>query len=120
MWFLAIPAMIRTGVSMVPPVLWKYIIIAVAVLAVFLYGNARGKRIARAECEAAAQRAQKAADKQDTQAEREVSAQNAKVTEELTNQKKVDDAIIANLNRELARRPAGSKCEYDKSTADPD
>lgn len=104
----------------IPAWLWKYIAIAAAILFIFFYGEQRGKRIARAQCEAAAQRAQKAANDQDLQAEREGREQDVQITDELVRQKKVDDDIIENLRKELARRPAGAACIYDKSNADPD
>lgn len=103
----------------IPDWLKKLIATLLIGLAVFTAGDIRGKRVARAECEAAAKRAQVAADKQDLQAEREGRAQDLEITNALTQQKKVDDDTIANLQKQLAAQP-GSKCVYDKSTADPD
>jgi hypothetical protein len=42
------------------------------------------------------------------------------ITEALTNQKKVDDANIELLKKQLAARGKGLPCLYDKSNADPD
>lgn len=103
--------------------LGRYAMIGVAAVAIFFAGDIRGKRVARAECEAQAQRAQQAADAQDLQAEREGRKQDLEITEALTQQNKVDNATIEALKTQLAKRiPAGKTdpCLYDKSNADPD
>lgn len=103
----------------IPDWLKKLIATLLIGFAIFIAGDIRGSRIARAECEAAAKRAQVAADKQDLQAEKEGRAQDLEITNALTQQKKVDDDRIAKLQKQLSAQP-GSGCVYDKSTADPD
>jgi len=102
--------------AMIPDWLKKLLGVLIVLAIVFAAGNVRGKRIAREECEAAARRAQTAADKQDRQAGVEVQQQDDQVNTYLTQQKKADDDKIAALEKQLK----GSKCLYDKSTADPD
>jgi len=104
----------------IPDWLKKFLGTIIILLAVFLAGDMRGRRVVRAECEARAQQAQQAADKQDLQAEREGRAQDLEVTNALTQQKKVDDETIAKLQADLAKRSAAAPCVYDKSTADPE
>jgi hypothetical protein len=122
MWFFAIPAIIRSGVSMVPAFIWKWLAIVLIALCIFFYGEIKGKRIAEAKCEAAAKVAQQAANDQDLQAEKEGRAQDLEITNTLIEQKKVDDAAIETLKAQLAKRtPAAvAKCLYDKDNADPD
>ena len=105
--------------NMVPAWLKKAVAAVLIVFAIFAAGEIRGKRIARAECEAQAKRAQNAADAQDLAAEREGRAQDLQITDALTQQKKVDDETIEKLKQQLAKSP-GASCLYDKSTADPD
>lgn len=105
--------------SSIPDWLKKLLATVLIGLALFTAGDIRGKRVARAECEAQAKRAQRAADAQDLQAEKEGRAQDLEITNALTQQKKVDDDTIAKLQAQLSKRPAGSACVYDKSTADP-
>jgi|KBSSwiStaDraftv2_1062776.scaffolds.fasta_scaffold113353_3 hypothetical protein len=122
-FLLPILGMITGGVSRVPTWMWKYISIGLVIGVVFLYGYNKGKGVERARCEAAAKIAQNAADAQDLQAEREGRQQDLQITDALTQQKKVDDAKIAALEKQLSQpRPkgAGNPCVYDKSTADPD
>lgn len=110
-------------IGRVPSFLWKYLAVALAIGVVFLYGYNKGKGVERERCEAAAKIAQTAADTQDAQAARDGLAQEKQVNEALTQQKKVDDERIANLEKELSKpRPKGASapCVYDKSTADPD
>lgn len=100
--------------GMIPDWLKKVLAVLIVLAIVFVAGNVRGKRIAREECEAAARRAQTAADSQDKQAGREIQQQDDQVTTFLTQQKKDDDAKIAKLEAQVR-----GKCLYDKSTADP-
>lgn len=117
MWFLLA---FRSWIAIIPAWAWKLIAIAVAVVALYSYGYVKGKRVAEAHCEQLAQAAQKAADAQDLQAEREGRAQDLEISNALTNQQKVDNATIEALKKDLANRKPGSDCLYDKSTADPD
>lgn len=103
----------------VPDWLKKFVATQVILLAVFTAGDIRGKRVARAECEEQARRAQRAADAQDLQAEKEGRAQDLEITNALTLQNKADKDAIAELERKLASI-SSAKCVYDKSTADPD
>lgn len=114
--WLAIPMFLKV----IPSWAWKFIAIIVAILAIYLYGYSKGKQVELARCETAARAAQKAADAQDLQAEREGRAQDQQITETLTNQKKVDDAKIEELKKQLANRKSTAACLYDKSNADPD
>jgi hypothetical protein len=103
----------------VPDWLKKLVATLLIGLAIFTAGDIRGKRVARAECEEQARRAQRAADAQDLQAEKEGRAQDLEITNALTLQNKADQDAIADLQRKLAAQPR-AKCLYDKSTADPD
>lgn len=114
--WLVVPAFLKA----IPAWAWKFIAVLVAILAIYLYGYTKGKHVAEVRCETAARAAQKAADAQDLQAEREGRAQDLEITEALTNQKKVDDARIKALEKDLANRKPGAACLYDKSNADPD
>jgi hypothetical protein len=109
-------------VSILMSPLGKIGMIGLAIGMIFLAGDIRGKRVARAECEAAAQKAQRAADDQDLHAEREGRKQDLEITETLTQQNKVDNEKIKALEAQLAKRAGGKSdpCLYDKSTADPD
>jgi hypothetical protein len=106
--------------SAVPDWLKKLLFSILVLAIVFVAGDIRGKRVARAQCEAQAQRAQTAADKQDLQAEKEGRAQDLEITNALTQQKKVDDETIAKLQAQIKQRPTSAPCVYDKSTADPE
>lgn len=86
---------------------------------VFFAGDMRGRRIEHAKCEAAAARAQAAADAQDRHAAKELDEHDAQVVEELKLQKKADDAKINDLETRL-RRQSTTSCVYDKSNSDPD
>jgi hypothetical protein len=114
LWLMAIPGVgpALTAVSFVPAWAWKWLGIAAIAFCLFTAGDIRGTRIANEKCEAAAKRAQKAADAQDLQAEKEGRQQDLQVTNSLIEQKKVDDATIAKLKK--------SSCAYDKTNADPD
>ncbi len=114
--WLVIPAFLKA----VPSWAWKFIATLVAILAIYLYGYTKGKHVAEERCETAARAAQKAADAQDLQAEREGRAQDLQVTKSLEDQKKVDDANIELLKKQLAAKGKGLPCLYDKSNADPD
>jgi len=120
MWILAIPSIIRAGISMVPAFLWKWLAILLIGLALFFYGEVKGRKAEHAKCEAAAAQAQTAANDQDLQAEKDAHANDLEVVNNLKMQKQVDDAALETLKAQLAKRPAGSKCIYDKSNGDPD
>ena len=122
MWFLlGIPAVASKIISIVPTFVWKWLAVLLIALCIFFYGQIKGKQQEHAKCEAAAVRAQTAANDQDLQAEKEGRAQDLEVTNSLIQQKKVDDAAIETLKAQLAKRPTGAKgCFYDKSNADPD
>jgi len=105
--------------SAIPDWLKKFIATIVVLGAVFIAGDIRGRRVEHAKCEEQARRAQRAADAQDLQAEKDGRAQDLEITNALTQQKKVDDETIAKLQKQLSSQP-GSKCVYDKSTADPE
>jgi len=120
MWFLAIPAVIRGAVAIVPAFVWKGLAIVVIALCIFFYGEIKGKHAEHAKCEAAAAQAQTAANDQDLQAEKDAHANDLEIANNLKMQKQVDDVAIEKLQDQLAKRSAGSKCFYDKSNADPD
>jgi hypothetical protein len=103
----------------IPDWLKKFIATILVLGVVFIAGDIRGRRVEHAKCEEQARRAQRAADAQDLQAEKEGRAQDLQITEALIQQNKVDDETIAKLQKQLASQP-GSKCVYDKSTADPE
>lgn len=117
--WLVIPAFLKV----VPSWAWKLIAVFLVLLVVFLYGYNKGKGVERARCEERARIAQEAANTQDTTADKEVRDQERMIVQSLTQQKKVDDARIAELQTQLQKRvPAGKTdpCLYDKSNADPD
>jgi hypothetical protein len=120
MWFLAIPGLIRGAVSIVPAFVWKGLAIVLIALCLFFYGEVKGRKAEHAKCEAAAAQAQTAANDQDLQAEKDAHANDLEIANNLKMQKQVDDVAIENLKAQLAKRPAGSKCLYDKSNGDPD
>lgn len=111
---------VRGFIAFVPAVVWKYIAIGVVMVCLFVAGDLRGSRVANEKCAAAAALAQKAADAQDLQAEKEGRAQDLQITNSLTEQKKVDDAELAKLKTAVTARPAGTACVYDKTNGDPD
>lgn len=114
--WLVIPAFLKV----IPSWAWKLIAVLVAILAIYTYGYNKGKHVEKERCETAARAAQKAADEQDLQAEREGRAQDLEITKALQEQKKVDDANIELLKKQLAARGKGLPCLYDKSNSDPD
>lgn len=101
----AIPAMLS-------PTMWKIIAVVVAFGSVYVYADRKATYRERAACEAAAQRAQKAADAQDAKAERELRKKSEEVVEKLTTQKVEDDAILEHLKVQLAKRPLSAPCYY--------
>lgn len=109
---LAIFGAVRGFIGMVPPVAWKYIAIAVAFVAVYGYADRKATYRERAACEAAAQRAQKAADAQDAKAERELRVQAEATVENLAAQRTADNALIEDLKVKLAGRPLSAPCYY--------
>lgn len=120
MWFFTITGIVKTAVSIVPAFVWKCLALVVIGLCLFFYGEIKGERVEHAKCEAAAAAAQTAANDQDLQAEKDAHANDLEIVNNLKMQKQVDDAAIDTLKIQLAKRPAGSKCIYDKSNADPD
>ncbi len=104
--------LIKGFVGGIPPVMWKYIAIAMAFGAVFVYADRKATYRERAACEAAAQRAQEAANSQDAKAERELRQQAEATVENLSAQRTADDAIIEHLKVELAKRPLSAPCYY--------
>jgi hypothetical protein len=120
MWFFALPGLIRGAVSIVPTFVWKALAIVIIALSIFFYGQIKGKQSEHAKCEAAAAQAQTAANDQDLQAEKETHANDLEILNNLKMQKQVDDVNLEKFKAQLAKRPAGSKCIYDKSNGDPD
>lgn len=109
---MAVWLLVKGFVGGISPTMWKYIAIAMAFGAVFIYADRKATYRERAACEAAAKRAQVAADAQDTKAGRE-QLEKAKATVETLSAKKVeDDAIIEHLKVELAKRPLSAPCYY--------
>ena len=109
---LAVFGLARGAVSLVPPWAWKVLAILLAFGSVYLYADRKATYRERAACEAAAQRAQKAADAQDVKAAIEGKQQAETVVGQLTDQKKVDNAIIEDLKVKLASAPLNAPCYY--------
>ena len=120
MMFLGIWGAIKGFAGIVPAFVWKWLAIVVVALCIFFYGQIKGEHAEKVKCEAAAVEAQTAANNQDLQAEKDAHANDLEITNNLKLQKQVDDVAIENLKAQLAKRPAGAKCLYDKSDADPD
>lgn len=103
---------------------WLKRLLGIVLLAgvIFYAGQMRGERIATAECTRKAELAKNAAKEQDAQAQRDVQQHDDQVQTWLTEQKKRDDATIADLTTKLAARTKGKvdPCVYDDLTADPD
>jgi len=114
-WFV-VPAVLKA----VPSGLWKWIALVVLLLVTHGYVYNKGKHVEKEKCEQAARAAQKAADAQDLQAEREGREQDLQITDALTNQTKVDNDRIRQLEKQLANRKPTAECLYDSTTADPD
>lgn len=104
--------LIKGLIGGVSPLMWKYIAIAMAFGAVFVYADRKATYRERAACEAAAQRAQVAADAQDAKAERELRQKAEGTVQELEAQKVEGNAIIEHLKVELAKRPLSAPCYY--------
>jgi hypothetical protein len=136
---------LRGIIAFIPAFIWKWLAIGLIAVVIFYAGDVRGRRIEHAKNQAAIEAAQAAANRQDQQAQTDVNTQDAEVTKQLMEQKKVDDAAIEDLQRRLAAAKqdadranqqaynaaskSGSKpaacppvnsCLYDKSNADPD
>ena len=121
MWFLlGIPAVARSVISIVPAFVWKWLALALVGLCLYFYGDVKGRHAEHAKCEAAAAQAQTAANDQDLQAEKDAHANDLETVNNLKMQKQVDDVALETLKAQLAKRPSGSKCFYDKSNGDPD
>ena len=95
MWFL----------TLIPSAAWKYLGLLAAAGALYAYADLKATHREHAKCEAAAVAAQNAANKQDTQAQQEVSTQDAQVVNQLKDQKRVDDAKIEWLEKEISKKP---------------
>ena len=111
---------VRGFIAFIPAFVWKWLAIALVLFAAYSYGDIRRGRIDKAEWDAAVLASKNAANDQDLQAEKESHAQDLEVTKSLQEQKKVDDAAIDDLKKQLASRPANAPCLYDKTNADPD
>jgi hypothetical protein len=96
----------------VPAWAWKYIAIGIAFLAVYGYADRKATYRERAACEAAAQRAQVAANAQDAQAERDLRINAEKTVSQLSTQKATDEKIIEDLKVKLAGQPLNAPCYY--------
>ena len=107
-------------IALLSPRVWMAVGAVVFIGAVWGHGYYLGHTRASYVCEEKAKKALNAADAQDLQAEKEGRQQDLQITESLIQQKKRDDDTIEALRRQIAARPAGSKCEYDKDNADPD
>jgi flagellar biosynthesis/type III secretory pathway M-ring protein FliF/YscJ len=92
--------------------MWKWIAIGIAFGAVYVVADRKATYRERAACEAAAQRAQRAADAQDAKAERELRLKAEATVGELSTQKVNDDAILEHLKVQLAKRPLSAPCYY--------
>lgn len=136
---------LRGFIAFIPAFIWKWLAIGLIAVVIFYAGDVRGRRIEHAKNQAAIEAAQAAAARQDQQAQTDVNTQDAEVTKQLMEQKKVDDAAIEDLQRRLAGAkqdadranqqaynaaskngskatacPPVNSCLYDKSNADPD
>lgn len=109
---LAIWALAKGAFAMVPAWMWKWIAIGLAFLAVYGYADRKATYRERAACEAAAQRAQKAADAQDVKAERELREKAEAIANDLSAQRTADNAILEDLKVRLAGRPLSAPCYY--------
>lgn len=113
---MAVWLIVRGFLGGISPTMWKYIAIAMAFGAVFIYADRKATYRERAACEAAAKRAQVAADAQDAKAERELREKVEATVETLSAQRTADDAIIEHLKVELAKRPLSAPCYYPDVT----
>lgn len=90
----------------------KLVAIGLVGVAVFFAGEIRGRRIANAKCEAAAQAAIVAAGKQDAKAQTEVNQNTEATIAELRGQKEKADAELAKLQLQLSAMPLDAPCLY--------
>lgn len=90
----------------------RWLSIGLIGVAVFFAGELRGRRIANAKCEAAAQEAKRIAGEQDKKARTEVLQQSDATITELRGQKEKSDARVAQLEQELIARPLDAPCLY--------
>lgn len=75
----------------------------------FAAGDIRGTRVTGQACEAAAKAAQKAADDQDLQAEKDAHAADKDVVTQLSDIKRKQDADLATLQDRLEQKPTTVK-----------
>lgn len=92
--------------------LGRWVGIGLIGVVVFFAGELRGRRIANAKCEAAAQAAKRAADQQDAKARSEVQQQAEATINDLRSQKEKADARLVLLSQELSTRPTDAPCLY--------
>lgn len=103
---------LTAAIAFVPAWAWKWIAIGVAILALCVVVDRKATYRERAACEAAAQRAQRAADAQDVKAEKELRLKAESTVNDLSTQKVADDAILEHLKVQLAKRPLSAPCYY--------
>jgi hypothetical protein len=96
----------------VPSVVWKFLGIVAIAGSLYAAGDLHGRRIEHAKCEAAAKAAQEAANAQDIQAAKDNERAAVDTANQLTEQKKEDDATIQALQTQLKLRPADAPCLY--------
>lgn len=106
------PPFLLGFIGVVPAWAWKWIAILMAFGAVYVVADRKATYRERASCEAAAKRAQVAADAQDAKAERELRMKAETTVGQLTDQKVADDAILEHLKVQLAKRPLSAPCYY--------
>lgn len=90
----------------------KWVSVGLLGVALFFAGELRGRRIANEKCEAAAQAAQIAANKQDSKARKEVAEQSEATISSLNQQKDEANARVAELERQLKVLPLDAPCLY--------
>jgi len=78
----------------------------------FFAGDIRGRRIQHAKCEAAAAKAQQAANQQDANARQEVAKQSEDTINALRGQKEEADGKLAQLELQLRGLPLDAPCLY--------
>lgn len=102
--------------SFVPSWAWKYAGIALALVALYGVADRKATYRERAKCEAAAQAAQAAANKQDQKANTEVQLNEKQTIAQLQEQKRKDDVALQDLQVRLAGRPLSAPCYYPDAT----
>lgn len=110
---------IRGAIALIPAAVWKWLAVAVILVASHFYVYEKGNEHAKAVCEEKARQAQVAADTQDKQAGTEVQTQDNELTAQLQAQKVKDDAAIEDLKSQLAKKPGDPQCVYGPTNGDP-